>query len=184
MGRLLIRGEPGHDIVPELYPLDAEPIIDKPGHGAFAHTDFELLLRIKGIRNLVIVGVTTDVCVSTTMREANDRGFDCLLLEDGSAATESNLHVATCESIKLEGGIFGTTAKLDDLMVGVESVKEMKATLVAARSERLPSPSSTPRSPDISEQITSQSTVTPFAADRRAPTMPISAVPILPPYLS
>ncbi|KAJ5542222.1 hypothetical protein N7535_004644 [Penicillium sp. DV-2018c] len=123
MGRLLIRGEPGHDIVDELYPIPGEPVIDKPGRGAFAHTDFELLLRNKGIKNLVIAGVTTDVCVSTTMREANDRGFDCVILEDCTAAAEPSLHMSTIESVKMEGGIFGTVAKLEDTIQAVETFK-------------------------------------------------------------
>lgn len=123
LGRLLIRGEPGHDIVPEIYPNLGEPIIDKPGRSAFAHTDFELLLRNKGVKNLVIAGVTTDVCVSTTMREANDRGFDCVLLDDGTAAGDPSLHVSTCESVKMEGGIFGATAKLENVVQGVENFK-------------------------------------------------------------
>jgi len=123
MGRLLIRGELGHDTVDELYPLPNEPVIDKPGRGAFAHTDFELLLRNKGIKNLVIAGVTTDVCVSTTMREANDRGFDCVLLEDGSAASEPALHTGTVESVKMEGGIFGSIARLEDVIHAVDSFK-------------------------------------------------------------
>ncbi|EDN10867.1 hypothetical protein HCAG_07328 [Histoplasma mississippiense (nom. inval.)] len=104
LGRLLIRGEPGHDIIPELYPTMGEPIIDKPGKGAFTYTDFELLLRNKGIKNLVLAGVTTDGCVSTTMREAADRGFDCILLED-------------------DGGIFGATTKVDDMVQAVENFK-------------------------------------------------------------
>jgi nicotinamidase-related amidase len=123
LGRLLIRGEAGHDIVDELYPLPDEPIIDKPGRGAFAHTDFDLLLRNKGIKNLVIAGVTTDVCVSTTMREANDRAYDCLLVEDGAAASESHLHYSTCESVKMEGGIFGVTGKLDNIIDALEAFK-------------------------------------------------------------
>jgi nicotinamidase-related amidase len=123
LGRLLIRGEAGHDIVDELYPLPNEPIIDKPGRGAFAHTDFDLLLRNKGIKNLVIAGVTTDVCVSTTMREANDRAYDCLLVEDGAAASEPHLHYSTCESVKMEGGIFGVTGKLDTVIDAVEAFR-------------------------------------------------------------
>ncbi|KAL4749247.1 hypothetical protein BDW72DRAFT_137558 [Aspergillus terricola var. indicus] len=123
LGRLLIRGELGHDTVDELYPLPGEPVIDKPGRGAFAHTDFELLLRNKGVKNLVLAGVTTDVCVSTTMREANDRGFDCVILEDGTAASEPALHVSTIESVKMEGGIFGAVAKLEDVVHAVENFK-------------------------------------------------------------
>ncbi|CAG8889932.1 unnamed protein product [Penicillium egyptiacum] len=123
MGRLLIRGELGHDTVDELYPLPGEPVIDKPGRGAFAHTDFELLLRNKGVKNLVIAGVTTDVCVSTTMREANDRGFDCVVLDDGTAAAEPSLHLGTMQSVKMEGGIFGTVAKLEDVIHAVDNFK-------------------------------------------------------------
>lgn len=116
MGRLLIRGEEGHDTIPELYPLESEPIIDKPGRGAFAHTDFELLLRLKGISNLVICGVTTDVCVSSTMREANDRGFDCVLIEDATAAAEEGLKWGVLQSVKEEGGIFGAVCTSESLV--------------------------------------------------------------------
>jgi nicotinamidase-related amidase len=98
-------------------------VIDKPGRGAFAHTDFELLLRNKGIKNLVIAGVTTDVCVSTTMREANDRGFDCVVLDDATAASEPSLHIGTINSVKMEGGIFGTVAKLEDVIHAVDNFK-------------------------------------------------------------
>lgn len=123
LGRLLIRGEPGHDIIPELYPTMGEPIIDKPGKGAFTYTDFELLLRNKGIKNLVLAGVTTDGCVSTTMREAADRGFDCILLEDGTSAADPSLHMSTIESMKIDGGIFGATTKVDDMVQAVENFK-------------------------------------------------------------
>ncbi|KAI7085074.1 hypothetical protein KC356_g6196 [Hortaea werneckii] len=116
LGRLLVRGEAGHDIVNELYPLSGEPIIDKPGKGAYANTDFDLLLRVKGIRNLVLCGVTTDVCVHTTMREANDRGYDCLLVEDCCAASEKPLHDAAIEMVRTEGGVFGATANSEDLI--------------------------------------------------------------------
>lgn len=122
---MLIRGEMGHDIVDELYPQHGEPVIDKPGRGAFAHTDFELILRNKGIKNLVIAGVTTDVCVSSTMREANDRGFDCVVLDDATAASEPPLHVSTIESVKMEGGIFGAVAKMDDVIHAVENFKSV-----------------------------------------------------------
>lgn len=115
MGRLLIRGEMGHDTVDELYPLVGEPVIDKPGRGAFAHTDFELILRNKGVKNLVIAGVTTDVCVSTTMREANDRGFDCLVLEDCVASYFDAFQRAGIEMIKAQGGIFGWVAQSEAL---------------------------------------------------------------------
>ncbi|PGH36118.1 hypothetical protein GX50_00973 [[Emmonsia] crescens] len=123
LGRLLIRGEPGHDIIPELYPTMGEPIIDKPGKGAFTYTDFELLLRNKGIKNLVLAGVTTDGCVSTTMREANDRGFDCILLDDGTSAADPSLHMSAVDSVKMEGGIFGATTKLEEMVQAVENFK-------------------------------------------------------------
>lgn len=120
LGRMLVRGEPGHDFVPELYPLDGEPIIDKPGKGAFANTDFELILRTEGIKSLIICGATTDVCVHTTMREANDRGYDCLLVEDCCAASMEHLHRAALEMVRTEGGIFGATATLEDVLAGLE----------------------------------------------------------------
>ncbi|PNS16424.1 Pyrazinamidase/nicotinamidase [Sphaceloma murrayae] len=115
-GRLLIRGGKGHDIIPELYPIQGEPVIDKPGKGAFANTDFELILRNRGIRNLVVVGVTTDICVSTTVREASDRGFDCAIVEDACASVDAKLHDATLECVKSEGGIFGAVVKADDVI--------------------------------------------------------------------
>jgi nicotinamidase-related amidase len=124
LGRLLVRGEPGHDIVKELQPRENEAIIDKPGRSAFAHTDFELLLRIKGIKNLVICGVTTDVCVSSTMREANDRAFDCVLVEDCSVASEETLRVGALDSIRAEGGIFGATAKLEDVLRVLPDIRD------------------------------------------------------------
>ena len=119
LGRLPVRGEAGHDIVNELCPLPGEPIIDKPGKGAYANTDLDLLLRVKGIKNLVLCGVTTDVCVHTTMREANDRGYDCLLVQDCCTASEEPLHHAAVEMVRTEGGVFGATAKSEDLLSAV-----------------------------------------------------------------
>ncbi|KAK4966990.1 hypothetical protein LTR66_012009 [Elasticomyces elasticus] len=122
LGRLLIRGEEGHDTIPELYPLPGEPVIDKPGKGAFTYTDFELLLRLRGIGNLIIAGVTTDVCVSTTVREANDRGFECMVVSDGCAASEESLHRAAVEMCRTEGGIFGCTGTVEDVCKAIDSL--------------------------------------------------------------
>lgn len=116
LGRFLIRGEYGHDTISELAVRENEIVIDKPGRGAFAHTDFEHILRLKGIQNLIIAGVTTDVCVSTTMREANDRGFDCLVIQDATAAATKDLHKFALESVKMEGGILGTVGLVKDVI--------------------------------------------------------------------
>jgi nicotinamidase-related amidase len=107
MGRILVRGEPGHDIVPALYPVVGEPVIDKPGKGAFYQTELELLLRNRGIENLLVCGVTTEVCVNTTVREANDRGYRCIVLADCCGSYFPEFHEAGLAMIKAQGGIFG-----------------------------------------------------------------------------
>lgn len=119
MGRILVRGEPGHDIIPELYPVAGEPVIDKPGKGAFYQTDLELMLKNRGIETLFVCGVTTEVCVNTTIREANDRGFRCIALSDCCASYFPDFHTAGLAMIKAQGGIFGWVADSEKAIAAI-----------------------------------------------------------------
>ncbi len=121
MGRILIRGEYGHDIVDELQPLDGEIVLDKPGKGAFYETDLELILRNRGIESLIVMGVTTHVCVHTTIREANDRGYECLMVEDGTATFDPRDQEASIRMINQQGGIFGWTATSNEVLKGLSN---------------------------------------------------------------
>jgi nicotinamidase-related amidase len=116
MGRILVRGEAGHDIIPELYPAAGEPVIDKPGKGAFFATDLHAILQNRGIAQLVVTGVTTEVCVNTTVREANDRGYDCLVVEDCCGSYFPEFHEMGLKMIRAQGGIFGWTAPSANLI--------------------------------------------------------------------
>lgn len=116
MGRLLIRGEYGHDMVDELQPVPGEPVIDKPGYGAFYQTDLDIILRNAGIRTLIFTGVTTNVCVQSTLREAIDRGYECITIDDCCATSEMALHDATMDMIRDEGDIFGRVMSSNELL--------------------------------------------------------------------
>ena len=126
MGRILVRGEAGHDIIPELYPAAGEPVIDKPGKGAFFATDLHAILQNRGIQQLVVTGVTTEVCVNTTVREANDRGYDCLVVADCCGSYFPEFHEMGLRMIAAQGGIFGWVAPSANVIEALASNKMMK----------------------------------------------------------
>ena len=120
MGRILVRGEAGHDIIPELYPMPGEPVIDKPGKGAFFATDLQAILQNRGIHKLIVTGVTTEVCVNTTVREANDRGYDCLVPEDCVGSYFPEFQEAGLKMIKAQGGIFGWVSNSARILAAID----------------------------------------------------------------
>jgi nicotinamidase-related amidase len=123
LGRLLVREEKQRGYHPGLYPLANEPVIDKATKGVFAYTEFELLLKIRWIRNSIFCGVCTDICVHTTMRKAADSGYDCLLVTNGCGATIRRLHKAGVQMVGTEGGIFGATCSTEDVLAALKAIE-------------------------------------------------------------
>lgn len=121
-GKILVRGEAGWNIIEELAPQPGEIIVDKPGKGSFYATDLDLILRNRGIRNIILTGITTDVCVHTTMREANDRGYECLILEDCTGATDHGNHLAALNMVKMQGGVFGSVSDSNHVIAALRSM--------------------------------------------------------------
>jgi len=121
-GRMLVRGEPGWEIIPELAPIAGELVIDKPTKGAFTSTDIDLVLRNRGISHLILTGITTDVCVHNIMREANDLGYECLLLEDCTGATDFGNYMAAIKMIKMQGGVFGSVSNSHHLLAALDNL--------------------------------------------------------------
>ncbi|MGK2953441.1 MAG: cysteine hydrolase family protein [Thiobacillus sp.] len=124
LGRLLVRGEFGHDLIDELKPLPGEPVVDKPGYGAFHQTDLAQILQNRGIRNLILCGVTTEVCVHSTLREAVDHGYRCVLAGDACGSAHPQLHEAALQMVSVEGGIFGRVAASSSLIAELENAEE------------------------------------------------------------